>query len=148
MLSDYIPVYWPESNTWSIPSCEIEKYEDYVAKPQDLVLYEGHVVRGIPLLHFGTWGLFCVNVTKTVRKIVRSPNRACAKAFRSKKVAAKTAAFFAELKRNYPEIASVKPFRGGRKPESKYLDVPASAIVKFASEDADMEDDEWAEDDE
>ena len=133
MLSDYIPVYWPESNTWSIPTIELKEYEDYVAKPQNLVLFhEGNVVRGIPLLHFGTWGIVGVDVTATIRHIAKSPKEACAKAFRSGKVAAETAAFFEALKNRYPKIVSVREFRKPRSRKAKYLGVPARCVVKFA----------------
>lgn len=56
MLSDYIPVYFPSTNEWSIPSRELEKYHDYDTEPQEIELYEGAVIKGIPLVHFGTWG--------------------------------------------------------------------------------------------
>lgn len=134
MLSDFIPIYWPKSNTWSIPACEVEEYEDRVAKPQNLVLYEGHVVKGIPLMHLSVWGYFNVDVTSTVRNIAKNPKRACARMFPED--AAEMAAFYGELKRRYPKIVSVRQFRKGRTPASRYLDVPMAAIVKFTAEDA------------
>lgn len=136
MLSDYIPVYWPGTNTWSFPSCELEKYEDYVAEPQDIVLFQGHVVRGIPLVHFGTWGAMFADVGATLKAIVDDPDGACAQMYSSKKVAAETAEFFKELKRRYPEIASMAPFDvRRRRGASKALKVPAQCVVKYVPEE-------------
>ena len=73
MLLDYIPVYYPETNQWSIPNREIEKYEDYIASPQEMTLFEGAVIRGIPLIHFGTWGALGVNITEVVRGLAKDP---------------------------------------------------------------------------
>lgn len=135
MLSDYIPVYWPKSNSWSIPTCELEKYEDYVAEPQDITLYKGHVVRGIPLLHFGTWGIMMgVDVTKTIQEFAKSPKEFSAKSYRSKKVAADTAAFFSALAKRYPRILRVRRFRGGRTQASRRLRVPAGCVVTYVPE--------------
>lgn len=131
MLSDYIPVYWPKSNSWSIPICELEKYEDYVPKPQDIALHEGHVVRGIPLLHFGTWGTMGVDVTKLIQEFAKSPKETGAKAYRSKKVAADVAAFFSALAERYPKLLYVRRFRGGRTRASRRLRVPADCIVAY-----------------
>lgn len=39
MLSDYIPVYFPATNEWSIPARELEKYHDYDTEPQEIELY-------------------------------------------------------------------------------------------------------------
>lgn len=134
MLSDYIPVYWPKTNSWSIPTCELEKYEDYVPEPQDIALYEGHVVRGIPLLHFGTWGIMGVDVTTTIQGFAKSPKETSAKAYKSKKVAADTAAFFSALAKRYPKILRVRHFRGGRTKASRRLRVPADCIVTYVPE--------------
>lgn len=131
MLSDYIPVYWPKTNTWSIPNLELEKYEDYAPEPQDIVLHKGHVVRGIPLLHFGTWGIMAADVGKTIQMLVEAPEETAAKAYRSKKVAADTAAFFSALAKRYPKIRRVRRFTGGRTMASKYLRVPADCIVTY-----------------
>lgn len=133
MLSDYIPVYWPKTNTWSIPNFELEKYEDYIPKPQNITLYKGHVVKGIPLLHFGTWGLINFDVTKTIHMFARSPKEIIAKAYRSKKVAADVAAFFSALVKRYPKIRHVRRFKGGRTRASKHLRVPADCIIKYAA---------------
>lgn len=133
MLSDYIPVYWPKTNTWSIPICELEKYEDYIPKPQNITLYNGHVMRGIPLLHFGTWGIMGVDVTKTIQAFTKSPKKTSAKSYKSKKVAADVAVFFSALAKRYPRILHVRRFKGGRTQASKHLRVPASCIVKYAA---------------
>lgn len=130
MLSDYIPVYWPETNRWSVPTYEIEKYIDYCPTPQKMTLHRGHVVEGIPLLHFGTWGIFGVNVTGTIRKIAKNP-KTTAKMYKSKEVAADVAAFFTELRRRYPKIVSVEHFGWGRRPESSELNVPVKCIVSY-----------------
>lgn len=131
MLSDYIPVYWPKTNTWSIPNYELEKYEDYVPEPQDITLYKGHVVRGIPLLHFGTWGIVGVDVTETIRAFAKSPETTSAESFSDKKVAADTAAFFSALASRYPEILRVECFKSGRTRASKDLRVPEDCIVSL-----------------
>lgn len=113
MLSDYIVVYFPESNTWSIPEHELEDYQDYVAEPQVITLYGGYKIKGIPLVHFGTWGLFGVTkdrLATLIRDLMENPERTCPERWKSKKVAAKTAAFFTELKRRYPRITEAKQF--------------------------------------
>lgn len=132
MLSDYIPVYWPGTNTWSIPHYELKKYKDYVAKPQAIVLFEGHVVKGVPLLHFGTWGAFGADITGTIQAIAQDPDGACEKLYRSKKVAADTAEFFRKLAKRYPGLVSVRRFAGGRTRGSMKLNVPARCVVKVA----------------
>lgn len=135
MLSDYIPVYYPALNAWSIPNYELENYQDYVAKPQKLSLSYGHVVKGIPLFHLGTWGAFGVDITETIRKIAKNPNRV-AKMYRSKKVAADVAAFFKLLRKRYPRIVSAKPFNRRRSTAAgKLLNVPARYIVSVAEEE-------------
>lgn len=133
MLSDYIPVYYPSSNSWSFPVYELVKYEDYVSAPQTIELWGGHKIEGIPLLHFGTWGLLGVDVTKTIRTFAKDPERKCAKSYESKKIAADTARFFAELKLKYPDIVNVKRFdRSKAQDASQRLGVPADCIVKEA----------------
>lgn len=133
MLSDYIPVYYPSSNSWSIPAYELMKYEDYVTTPQTIKLWGGHRIKGIPLLHFGTWGLFGVDVTKTIRAFAKDPEKKCAKSYKSKKVAADTAKFFVELKLKYPDIINVKPFDWPKAQDApQRLRVPADCIVKEA----------------
>ena len=133
MLSDYIPVYWPKTNSWSIPNLELEKYEDYVPEPQAIVLFKGHVVRGIPLLHFGTWGIMGVNVTKLIRGFAGDPE-GHGKLYDSKKAGADAAAFFSALAKRYPKILHVRHFKGGRTPASRRLCVPADCIVKYVPE--------------
>jgi len=133
MLSDYIPVYWPKSNSWSIPNFELEKYEDYVPKPQDLTLYKGHVVRGIPLLHFGTWGIMGVNVTKLIQGFAGDP-KGHEKLYDDKKAGADAAAFFSALAKRYPKILRVRHFKGGRTKASRRLRVPADCIVTYVPE--------------
>lgn len=124
MLSDYIPVYWPDTNQWSFPSAELEKYEDYVPEPQDIVLFRGHVVRGIPLVHFGTWGAVGVDVTGLLRKLVKEPSATCAACYRSKKTGAEVSAFFVELRKRYPKIEDVDAM-----PRDNDLNVPPGCIV-------------------
>lgn len=133
MLSDYIPVYWPETNSWSFPSYELEKYKDYVPEPQDIVLYKGSVVKGIPLLHFGTWGAMGVNITKTIQDLAKDPGKKAQACFRSKKVATKTAAFFTELKKRYPDIVDVKPFDA--ETNDSELNVPKDCVVILKTDD-------------
>lgn len=136
MLSDYIPVYWPKTNTWSIPNLELEKYEDYVPEPQDITLYKGHVVRGIPLLHFGTWGIMGVDVTALIRGFAGDP-KGHEKYYDDKKAGADAAAFFSALAERYPEILRVESFEGGGTPASKHLRVPEDCIVKYVPEEDD-----------
>ena len=133
-MGDYIPVYYPELNAWSFPSWELVKYRDYVPRPQKLGLYNGSVVRGIPLLHFGTWGVMGVDVTKTIRKFAENPKKRAGKGYKNKRVAAAVAKFFSELRKRYPKIVSVKPFKGGCSERSKALRVPAACIVKYVQE--------------
>ena len=136
MLSDYIPVYWPCVNAWSIPNYELMGFRDFVPEPQDITLWEDHVVRGIPLLHFGTWGIMGVNVTEMIRGFVKDPE-SIAKDAPDRKYATKTAAFFKELKRRYPKIVSVRMFKGGTRRASKCLDVPMQCIVHVNEKDLD-----------
>lgn len=130
MLSDYIPVYWPKTNTWSIPNYELRKFRDNVPKPQDIKLYKGHVVRGIPLLHFGTWGIMGVNVTKLVQGFAKDPE-GHGKLYDDKDAGAAAAAFFSALAKRYPRILHARQFRGGRTRASKDLHVPADCIVTY-----------------
>lgn len=131
MLGDYIPVYYPGLNAWSFPSWEVVGYRDYVPEPQELELHNGSVVRGIPLLHFGTWGAVGVDVTEMVRKFAKSPRKQAGKCYKDEKVAADVAKFFSELRKRYPKIVSARRFRGGCSERSKTLRVPAACIVKY-----------------
>lgn len=133
MLGDYIPVYYPGLNAWSFPSWEVVKYEDYVPEPRELELYNGSVVRGIPLLHFGTWGVMGVDVTKLIQKLAKNPKLAEGY-YKSRKTAADVAKFFSELRKRYPKIVSVRRFGGGCSKRAKALRVPAACIVKYVQE--------------
>ena len=127
MLLDYIPVYYPETNQWSIPNREIEKYEDYIASPQEMTLFEGAVIRGTPLIHFGTWGALGVNITEVVRGLAKDPVGFAKKSYKHKKTAADVAAFFKTLVGKYPNLVEVTEYRESR--ESGDLCVPAGCVV-------------------
>lgn len=129
MLLDYIPVYYPETNQWSIPGREIETYHDYDPEPQEMTLYKGAVIRGIPLVHFGTWGIFGVNVTECLRDFATNPDETAKRSYKSKKTAAEVSAFFRELVNRYPEIVHVQafPVLGD---DCEGLHVPECCVVK------------------
>lgn len=123
MLSDYIPVYFPGHNKWSIPTNEVEKYEDYIPEPQELGLYEGAVIKGIPLIHFGTWGAFGVNITEVIRSLAKDPEGYARKSYKDKGTAADVAKFFKALVEKYPGLVEVEGYRDDD------LSVPADCIV-------------------
>ena len=105
MLSDYIPVYIPTEDVFSIPTWEITEYTDYIPEPQTMTLHNGAKIRGIPLVHFGTWGLMGVkNLGELLRKLAKYPKRTCKRCYRSQRVRDRVAQFFTELKKKYPGI--------------------------------------------
>ena len=127
MMSDYIPVYFPGENVFSIPTWEITEYKDYVPEPQVMTLYNGVKIRGIPLVHFGTWGLVGVNLGELLRKFARYPKRTCKRCYRGHKIRARVAQFFAELKKKYPEIRDMTRFEPAAGDD---LRVPAACVVR------------------
>jgi len=127
MLIDYIPVYFPETNQWSIPGCQIEKCRDYDPEPQDMPLHGGAVIRGIPLFHLGTWGIFGVSVAECLRDLAADPDEAAKRLYRSVRTAAKVSAFFRKLVDRYPDIAQASAFPG-----HEGLRVPECCIVKLS----------------
>lgn len=130
MLSDYIPVYFPESNEYSIPAWEITEYKDYIPEPQIMTLHNGVKIRGIPLVHFGTWGLVGLSwagLGELLRKLAKYPKRTCKGCYRSRKTQDRVAQFFTELKKKYPGIRDMTRFEPAAGDD---LHVPKACIVR------------------
>ena len=131
MLSDYIPVYYPDFNSFSFPRWEIKEYKDYVPEPQVMTLLNGTKIRGIPLVHFGTWGLTGVrDLVKLLRSLARYPRRTCNRCYRSRKAADKVSKFFTELKKKYPAIKDLTRFKPAEGDDGD-LQVPKECIVSM-----------------
>lgn len=134
MLSDYIAVYIPKGNCFTVPHYELGDIKEFQPEPQVITLRNGVQFEGIPLMHFGTWGLLQLAMAKIklgeyLKGFVEDPEsiREC---YRGPKIGEKAVKFFTELKKKYPEMVKMEEYK---EDSDKGTGVPDYALVKKAS---------------